>query len=77
MGWIMTEMGRQPWVVYGQLKTADGVSQNSAGEVLASLIVFTVLYGVLAVIEVGLMLKYIKGGLTSEPLPTYGAAGTR
>jgi cytochrome d ubiquinol oxidase subunit I len=73
MGWIMTEMGRQPWLVYGQLKTADGVSANSAGEVLASLIVFTLLYGVLAVIEGGLMLKYIRGGLTSEPLP--GADG--
>lgn len=74
-GWIMTEMGRQPWLVYGQLKTADGVSANSAGEVLASLIVFTVLYGVLAVIEGGLMLKYIKAGLTDEPLPTYGQGG--
>jgi cytochrome bd ubiquinol oxidase subunit I len=73
MGWIMTEMGRQPWLVYGQLKTADGVSANSAGEVLASLIVFTLLYGVLAVIEGGLMLTYIRGGLTSEPLP--GADG--
>ena len=74
-GWIMTEMGRQPWLVYGQMKTADGVSANSAGEVLTSLIVFTVLYGALAVIEVGLMLKYIRGGLTSEPPPTYGAPG--
>ncbi|HTR94800.1 MAG TPA: cytochrome ubiquinol oxidase subunit I [Trebonia sp.] len=73
-GWIMTEMGRQPWVVYGQLKTAAGVSANSAGEVLTSLIVLTLLYGVLAIIEVGLLLKYIKGGLTSEPLPSYGAA---
>jgi cytochrome d ubiquinol oxidase subunit I len=71
-GWLMTEMGRQPWSVYGQLKTAAGLSSNSAGEVLASLITFTVVYGVLAVIEVGLMLKYIRGGLTSEPLPTYG-----
>ena len=74
MGWIMTEMGRQPWVVYGQLKTADGVSPNSAGEVLTSLIVLAVLYGVLAIIEVGLLLKYIKAGLTDEPLPSYGTA---
>jgi cytochrome bd ubiquinol oxidase subunit I len=72
-GWIMTEMGRQPWIVYGQMKTSAGVSSNSAGEVLASLIIFTLLYGVLAVIEGGLMLKYIRGGLTSEPLPTYGS----
>jgi cytochrome d ubiquinol oxidase subunit I len=81
MGWIMTEMGRQPWIVYGQMKTADGVSANSAGEVLASMIIFTLLYGVLAVIEAGLMLKTIKGGLASEPLPgeggsDYGGAGT-
>jgi cytochrome bd ubiquinol oxidase subunit I len=68
-GWIMTEMGRQPWIVYGQMKTAAGVSANSAGEVLTSLIVFTLLYGVLAVIEAGLMLKYIKAGLSDEPNP--------
>jgi cytochrome d ubiquinol oxidase subunit I len=68
-GWIMTEMGRQPWIVYGQMKTAAGVSANSGGEVLASLVIFTLLYGVLAVIEGGLMLKYIKAGL-GEPKPT-------
>jgi cytochrome d ubiquinol oxidase subunit I len=62
-GWIMTEMGRQPWLVYGELKTAAGVSANSPGEVLASLITLALLYGALAVIEVGLMLKYIKAGL--------------
>jgi cytochrome bd ubiquinol oxidase subunit I len=73
MGWIMTEMGRQPWLVYGQMKTSAGVSANSAGEVLASLIIFTLLYGVLAVIEAGLMLKYIKAGLTAEPPPGDGA----
>jgi len=66
-GWIMTEMGRQPWLVYGQMKTSAGVSANSGGEVLASLIIFTVLYGVLAVIEAGLMLKYIRAGLADEP----------
>ena len=38
---------------------------DSGGEVLASLIIFTLLYGILAVIEAGLMLKYIKAGLTS------------
>jgi cytochrome bd ubiquinol oxidase subunit I len=74
-GWIMTEVGRQPWLVYGQLKTAAGVSGNSAGEVLASLIIFTLVYGVLAVVEAGLMLKCIKAGITSEPLPTYGGGG--
>jgi cytochrome d ubiquinol oxidase subunit I len=74
-GWIMTEVGRQPWVVYGQMKTAAGVSSISAGEVLTSLIVYTVLYGILAVIEVGLMLKYIRRGLPAEPPPQQQAAG--
>jgi cytochrome bd ubiquinol oxidase subunit I len=71
-GWIMTEMGRQPWLVYGHLKTSAGVSDNSAGEVLTSLIIYTALYGALAVVEAGLMFKNIRRGLTSEPLPTYG-----
>jgi cytochrome bd ubiquinol oxidase subunit I len=68
-GWIMTEVGRQPWVVYGQLKTADGVSADSAGEVLASLIIYTLLYGILAVIEAGLMFTSIRRGLPSESPP--------
>src|SRR6202000_1887163 len=69
LGWIFTEMGRQPWLVFGQLKTSAGVSANSAGEVLASMIILTLLYGGLAVIEVGLMLRYAKAGLITEPPP--------
>lgn len=49
-GWIFTEMGRQPWVVFGLLKTEFGVSPNvPAYEVWISLVGFTLLYGVLAV----------------------------
>jgi cytochrome d ubiquinol oxidase subunit I len=62
--WIFTEMGRQPWVVYGQQLTSNGVSPNvGALEVGLTLIVFTLLYGVLAVIEVGLLAKRIRGPL--------------
>ncbi|MDX6349615.1 MAG: cytochrome bd ubiquinol oxidase subunit [Streptomyces sp.] len=62
-GWIFTETGRQPWVVYGLLKTSDAVSPTvSTGEVLTSLIVFTALYGILAVVEVKLLVKYVKAG---------------
>ncbi len=62
-GWIFTEMGRQPWAVFGVLRTADGVSPTvSVGSVLTSLIVFTVLYGVLAVIDGVLMVRYAKAG---------------
>ncbi len=66
-GWIFTETARQPWAVFGLIKTADGVSAVvSAGAVLFTMIVFTVLYGVLAFIEVGLTLKVIKNGPAEE-----------
>jgi cytochrome d ubiquinol oxidase subunit I len=62
-GWIFTETGRQPWVVYGVLRTRDAVSPGvSTGTVLTSLIVFTSLYAVLAVVEIRLMVKYAKAG---------------
>ena len=52
-GWLFTEMGRQPWVVYGQMFTRDGVSPLvGPATVATSLIVLTLLYLVLAVIEV-------------------------
>jgi cytochrome bd ubiquinol oxidase subunit I len=69
-GWIFTETGRQPWLVFGLLTTTAGVSpNNTVGEVLTSMIAFTALYGTLAVVEVRLMLKYIREGLpdVSEP----------
>jgi cytochrome d ubiquinol oxidase subunit I len=62
-GWIFTESARQPWVVFGLFKTADGVSPTvSAGSVLFTMIVFTLLYGVLAVIEFKLMIRAIQVG---------------
>ncbi len=69
-GWIFTEMGRQPWLVFGLLPTSAGVSPSvSAGTVLTSLIGFTALYGVLAVIEVKLMLRTIRAGLPAADPP--------
>ncbi|MBB1246758.1 cytochrome ubiquinol oxidase subunit I [Streptomyces durbertensis] len=62
-GWIFTEMGRQPWAVYGVLPTSSAVSPNvSQVEVIISMSVFTLLYAILAVIEVRLILKYAKAG---------------
>lgn len=67
-GWIFTEMGRQPWLVYGVLRTSAGVSPSvSSGTVLTSLIVFTVLYGVLAVIDAALILRYVRAGADHPP----------
>ena len=63
IGWIFTEMARQPWVVFGVMQTADGISPTvTAGEVLTSMIVFTLLYALLAVIEFGLMFKAVRIG---------------
>ena len=60
-GWLMTEMGRQPWIVFGVMKTASAVSPNVGwGSVLTSLIVFTLLYGALAVADVYLLQKYAR-----------------
>ncbi len=67
LGWIFTEMGRQPWLVAGVMPTAAGVSTSvSAMSVLISMIVYTLLYGVLAVIEVRLFLLYVKKGLPED-----------
>jgi cytochrome d ubiquinol oxidase subunit I len=66
-GWIFTESARQPWSVFGLIKTEDGVSAVvTAGSVLFTMVVFTLLYGVLAFIEVGLVLKVIKNGPATE-----------
>jgi len=59
-------MGRQPWVVFGYMITATGVSPGvSTFEAWTSLIVLTLLYGILAIIEFGLLWRYIKAG--AEP----------
>jgi cytochrome d ubiquinol oxidase subunit I len=63
-GWIFTEMARQPWIVFGLMPTSLAVSPTvSAGEVMATMIGFTLLYGALAVVEIGLLMHYIKAGL--------------
>jgi cytochrome d ubiquinol oxidase subunit I len=63
LGWIFTEMARQPWIVFGLMQTRAGVSPAvSATEVLISMVIFTVLYGVLGVIEFGLIRKAIEVG---------------
>lgn len=69
-GWLLTEIGRQPWVVYGLLKTADAASPNvSVALVLTSLLTFTVIYGILIVIDAYLLVKFAKAGPMDEPSP--------
>lgn len=62
-GWIMSEIGRQPWIVNGLMTTADGISPNvSAGSILFSLISFSLIYTLLAMAMVYLFIKVIKKG---------------
>jgi cytochrome bd ubiquinol oxidase subunit I len=82
-GWIFTEMGRQPFVVAPNptgidgvwLYTAEAVSPGvTVGEALTSVISLTTVYAVLAVVEIFLMVRYVRGGvaavLPDEPAPT-------
>jgi cytochrome d ubiquinol oxidase subunit I len=62
LGWIVAEHGRQPWAIEGILPTDLGVSSVSSGQVWFSLIGFVVFYTFLAIIDVFLMVKYIKLG---------------
>lgn len=73
-GWLMTEVGRQPWIVFGLQQTADAVSPNVTAEmVLLSLVLFTTIYGVLMAVDIFLLNKFAKdetqleGGILPEP----------
>ncbi len=79
-GWLLTEFGRAPWVVYGLMKIEDAVSPTlSSAEVLITLIGFTLIYAALMVADVYLLVKYAKAGpqdsqaapeTAEEPMPS-------
>lgn len=61
LGWIVAEVGRQPWIVYGLMKTSEGVSKSvNTEQVFASLILFTLFYSILGIVDVLLLIKYSK-----------------
>jgi len=67
VGWFAAEMGRQPWVVYGHLRTSDAFSQEvSANQIVFSLIMFTVVYALLFVLFIYMVNKKIKHGPYDE-----------
>src|SRR5713101_6218009 len=69
-GWLLTESGRQPWIVQGIMLTKNGISSSvSATSIVISLVVFVLLYGTLATVDLMLMLKYSR-----EQLPPARAA---
>ena len=76
LGWIFTEMGRQPWVVFGLMTTRNGVSPGvGVAEAWISIASLTVLYAVLAVVEIGLLARFIRRGadpFEEPPEPSLG-----
>ncbi|WP_429911978.1 cytochrome ubiquinol oxidase subunit I [Glycocaulis sp.] len=62
LGWLLAEYGRQPWIIEGMLPTFLGVSSLNATQIWMTIAGFTVLYGALAVVEVMLMLHFIRKG---------------
>jgi cytochrome bd ubiquinol oxidase subunit I len=68
-GWIFTEIGRAPWIVFGLQRLEEGVSPTvTAGELLVSLVGFTVLYGVLMAVDVFLLARFAKAGVANVDL---------
>lgn len=75
-GWIVTEMGRQPWIVFGLQRVDQGVSVAvDAASIWISLIGFTLVYGALALVAIGLMRNIAAAGPVDAPAETAGATG--
>ncbi len=62
LGWIVAEYGRQPWAIEGILPTFLGVSSSSLGQVTTSLVGFIIFYTTLLIVDIFLMLRYVKLG---------------
>jgi cytochrome d ubiquinol oxidase subunit I len=71
-GWMLAEVGRQPWVVYGVMKTSDAVSPISGAQVMTSLVAFVLVYTLLGAAAVYLMAGHARKG----PGPSPAAAQT-
>ncbi|WP_131739525.1 cytochrome ubiquinol oxidase subunit I [Actinomadura roseirufa] len=72
-GWVFREVGRQPWMVYGVLKTRDALSDTGTGTITASFLLFTTLFAVLTCVNVWLLARFARRG-PQEPGLGAGAA---
>ncbi len=66
-GWALAEVGRQPWVVYGVMRTADAVSALSTSQVLISFIAFVVVYSLLGIAAFSLIVRHARRGPVPQP----------
>jgi len=75
-GWVTTEVGRQPWTVYGQLRTADSVSPSLTGvDVGISLLGYTVVYVVMFSAGIAMMMRVFRDGPVAADMPGIIASG--
>jgi cytochrome d ubiquinol oxidase subunit I len=73
-GWLLTEMGRQPWIVYGLQKTKDAISPTVTPGMLAfSLLLFTLVYGGLMIADIYLLMRFARQGTTEQEQPESAA----
>jgi cytochrome d ubiquinol oxidase subunit I len=66
-GWMLAEMGRQPWIVFGLMRTEEGISViTTGGMVVFSLVAFVLVYGAAMVADIYLLIKYGRKGVSTE-----------
>jgi cytochrome d ubiquinol oxidase subunit I len=76
-GWITTEVGRQPWIVQGIMRTADAISPVSAASVLTSLVLFVIVYGIVFAMGIYYINRLIVRGPQGEAIePPHGRPGS-
>ena len=61
-GWTLAEVGRQPWIVYGLMRTSDAVSPLAVSQVAVSALAFILVYGLLGIADFYLLFKYARKG---------------
>ncbi len=66
LGWTLAELGRQPWIVYGLMRTRDGVSVLATYQVLTTVVAFVLVYGLLGLTDFYLLAKYARRGPAPE-----------
>lgn len=74
-GWLLTEVGRQPWIVFGLQRTEEAISPNlTPGTILFTLIAFTLIYGVLMVVDIYLLAKFAIRDVDGQDEPDLAVA---
>ncbi|MGY4533364.1 cytochrome d ubiquinol oxidase subunit I [Pseudomonas sp. TE3786] len=74
-GWFTTEVGRQPWVVYGLMRTADASSNHSFAQMSLTLILFVVVYFALFGVGLGYMVRLVRKGPVTDEGKEQGIGG--